>query len=64
MLISHASRDFFALMAVVAAVLTLSVTVLGIICFRNFGEGLSNYCKDGIEVSEPENSPRFPSSET
>jgi len=37
--------QFFALMAIVAAALTVAVTVLGIICFRNFGEGLSNYLK-------------------
>jgi len=37
--------QFFAIMAVVAAVLTIAVTILGIICFRNFGEGLSNYLK-------------------
>jgi len=37
--------DFFAIMSVVAAALTLAVTVLGVVCFLHFGEGLSNYLK-------------------
>ncbi|KAG8954158.1 hypothetical protein FRC04_000378 [Tulasnella sp. 424] len=36
---------FFAIMSVVAAGLTVGVVIFGVICFRNFGEGLGNYLK-------------------
>lgn len=36
---------FFAIMSIVAAVLTVGVVIFGVICFRNFGEGLGNYLK-------------------
>ncbi|KAG9051062.1 hypothetical protein FS837_012569 [Tulasnella sp. UAMH 9824] len=36
---------FFAIMSIVAALLTVGVTIFGVICFRNFGEGLGNYLK-------------------
>ncbi|KAG8925689.1 hypothetical protein FRC01_009824, partial [Tulasnella sp. 417] len=36
---------FFAIMSIVAAALTVGVVIFGVICFRNFGEGLGNYLK-------------------
>ncbi|KAG8978579.1 hypothetical protein FRB90_008379, partial [Tulasnella sp. 427] len=42
---------FFAIMSIVAAVLTVSVTIFGVICFRNFGEGLGNYLKSEEDLS-------------
>lgn len=41
-------RTFFAIMSVVAAGLTVGVVIFGVICFRNFGEGLGNYCEFGF----------------